>query len=319
MRILLTGSSGWLGRFVAPMLRERGHQVVGLDVAVGADTDVVASVADRAAVERVFGDYGIEAVIHCGALHKPDIARYSATHFIEVNEIGTLNLLECAVVAGHDRFVFTSTTSLMIRADVRAGFAGGATEAFWLDEQFGPLLPRNIYGVTKRAAENLCRLYHERHGLGIAILRTGRFFPEEDDTLTHPAGPNLKANEFLNRRLSVRDAARAHLVALEKAPSLGLDTFILSAPPPFVRGDARALMTDARALIASRFPDVDELYAARDWVLPERIERVYDSSRSRDVLGFTYETDFAAILSALREGRPLPYHHDPSYTSPKER
>ena len=114
MRILLTGSSGWLGRFLAPKLRARGDEVIGLDVAPGADTDIVGTVADRGLVDRVFAEHGIEAVIHGGALHKPDIARYARQAFVDVNVTGTLNLLEAAAAAGHDRFVFTSTTSLMI-------------------------------------------------------------------------------------------------------------------------------------------------------------------------------------------------------------
>ena len=64
MRILLTGASGWLGRFLAPRLRADGHTVVGLDVAPGPDTTVVGSVADRALVDRVFAEHAIEAVIH---------------------------------------------------------------------------------------------------------------------------------------------------------------------------------------------------------------------------------------------------------------
>ena len=67
---------------------------------------------------------------------------------------GTLNLLEAAAAAGHDRFIFTSTTSLMISQDIRQE-TGSA--AIWVDEDFGPLAPRNIYGVTKLAAEGLCR------------------------------------------------------------------------------------------------------------------------------------------------------------------
>ena len=151
MRVLLTGSSGWLGRFLAPRLQDAGHQVVGLDVAPGAHTDVIGSVADRAVVERAFAG-GVDAVIHAGALHKPDIARYSKQAFVDVNVTGTLNLLEAAARARHDRFVFTSTTSLMISQAIRDE---AGPNAVWLDEETGPLAPRNIYGVTKLAAEGL--------------------------------------------------------------------------------------------------------------------------------------------------------------------
>jgi nucleoside-diphosphate-sugar epimerase len=297
------------------MLRQSGHQVVGLDVACGAQTQVVGSVADRALIDRIFGEHGIEAVIHCAALHKPDIVRYPAQAFVDVNVTGTLNLLEAAVAAGHDRFVFTSTTSLMISRAIRDETADAAV---WLDERSGPLEPRNIYGVTKLAAEELCRLWHAEQGLNCIILRTARFFPEDDDSLAIPSGPNLKANEFLNRRLTVEDAARAHIAALERAPAIGFDRFIVSAPTPFVREDAPALMRDAAALVAERFPDAPALYAARGWQLPKRIGRIYDAGLAEARLGFRCRTDFAAVLAALREGAPLPFAHDPAYASPKE-
>jgi nucleoside-diphosphate-sugar epimerase len=83
MRLLLTGSSGWLGRFLAPRLRRAGHVVIGLDVAPGEDTIILGSVADRATVDRAFA-CGIDAVIHAGALHKPDVVRYPAQAFIDV-------------------------------------------------------------------------------------------------------------------------------------------------------------------------------------------------------------------------------------------
>ena len=318
MRILLTGSSGWLGRFLAPRLRARGHDVIGLDVAPGVDTDAIGSVADRALVDRLFAAHGIEAVIHAGALHKPDIIRYPPEAFAKVNVEGSRNLLEAAAAAGCDRFLFTSTTSLMISETVRAGKAGGATEAFWLDEAFGPIAPRNVYGATKVEAEQLCRRFHDDHGLAVLILRTGRFFPEEDDTHRDLSGENRKANEFLGRRLTVEDAAEAHVAALEAAPRLGFDTFVLAAPTPFARADAQELIDDAPAVIARHFPDAPALYARQGWSLPASVERVYDPARAEARLGFRCRTDFAAVLEALRRGGPLPFAHDPSYVSPKE-
>jgi nucleoside-diphosphate-sugar epimerase len=316
MRILLTGSSGWLGRFLAPRLRSAGHEVIGLDVAPGADTEMIGTVADRALVDRVFAEQGIEAVVHAGALHKPDIARYPEQAFVDVNVAGTRNLLEAASAAGNDRFVFTSTTSLMITSEISAGLAGGATRAAWLDEDFAPLRPRNIYGTTKLAAELLCREHHRDQGLNVVMLRTSRFFPEEDDS--EPGGANRKANEFLHRRLTVEDAAEAHVVALDRAPEIGFGTFIVSAPPLFARDEAEELLRDAPAVIARHFPQAAELYARAGWRLPQSIDRVYDPSLAGRELGFRCRTGFAEILDALAQGAPLPFVHDPSYVSPKE-
>lgn len=312
MRVLLTGSSGWLGRFLAPALRTAGHTVTGLDLAPGPETQVVGSVADRRVVDRAMA-LGIDAVIHTAALHKPDIARYPVQAFVDVNVTGTLNLLQAAKAAGHDRFVMTSTTSLMISDVIRRE---EAPQAVWLDEQTGPLAPRNIYGVTKLAAEGLCRLYAAEHGLACVVLRTSRFFPEDDDTHKQPSGENLKAIELLHRRLTVEDAADAHVMALAKAPELGFGLYIASAPTPFTREDAAALKTDAAALIRKRFPEAETLFGARGWELPKSLGRVYDAGLAERELGWRARTDFAAVLDALRDGAPLPFAHDPAYTSP---
>ena len=303
MRILVTGSSGWLGQTLVPRLRRAGHEVVGIDPVPAETTQAVGSIADRAVVRAVMRDNGVNAVIHAGALHKPHVETRSRTDFIAVNVQGTLNLLEEAVAPGSqvDRFVLTSTTSLMISKAIRAGRAGGATRAEWITEAMAPLLPRNIYGVTKLSAEQLCRLFHELYGLPTIVLRTARFFPEDDD-MAHTMSqsePNAKANEFLFRRLTVEDAAESHLVALDKAPELGFDTFIVCAKTPFARGDCEELIHDAAAVVARYFPRYRDLYARLGWTMFPSIDRVYDSTKAARRLGFVCRTGFAEKLAEL--------------------
>lgn len=300
MRILLTGSSGWLGSALAPRLRALGHEVIGLDPVPSVETQMIGSIADRDLIMRAVGDNRIEAIIHSGALHKPNIESRANSDFVATNVQGTLNLLDAAVASGVQRFVFTSTTSLMISQAIRGGFKGGARKAAWLTEAMSPE-PRNIYGVTKLSAEHLCRLYHLRHGLPVVVLRTARFFPEADD-MAHAieqSDANTKANELLFRRLTVEDAAEAHVAALEKAPQLGFDIFIVCAPTPFQPEDCDALIRDATAVVARYFPDFAALYARKGWTMFSSIDRVYDASRARDRLGFVCKTSFIDVLAAL--------------------
>jgi len=301
MRILLTGSSGWLAQTLAPRLRRAGHHVVGLDIRAGKFTSIIGSVADRSSIDRIMAEHEITAIIHSGALHKPDIVRYPASEFISVNIQGTQNLLEAAVAAGADRFVLTSTTSLMISRVIRSGKTGGAKKAAWITEEMQPLEPRNIYGVTKLAAEHLCRMAHHDHRLPGVVLRTGRFFPEEDD-LAHEieqSAENTKANEFLFRRMTVEDAAEAHVAALERAPLLGFDTFIVCAPTPFRPEDCEELIVDAPSVVARYFPEYSDIYRRRGWTMFRSIDRVYSARRAEARMTFRCKTGFAEILASL--------------------
>lgn len=307
MRILFTGSSGWFGRTLMPRLRQVGHHVVGLDARASSTTTVVGSVTTRPLLEHILATESIDAIVHAAALHKPDIARVPASEFVAVNVQGTLNLLEAAAEANVQRFVFTSTTSLMIGQALHAGGAGAAA---WIDEDLSPLEPRNIYGVTKLAAEQLCRMIHQDHGMPVVILRTGRFFPEADD-MAHAivqSDANTKANEFLFRRLTVEDAADAHVAALERAPVLGFATFVVAAPTPFRPEDCAQLAHDAPEVVARYFPDYPALYRQQGWSMFQSIDRVYCAARAEAGLGFRCRTGFAEVLAGLsgRQGAGRP-------------
>jgi len=303
MRILVTGSSGWLGQTLVPRLKTGGHTVIGLDPVPAPTTDIVGSVEDRDTVRRAIRGHAIQAIVHAGALHKPHVATHDTSRFIAVNVQGTLNLLEEATAPGSpvDRFVFTSTTSLMISQEIRDAHRRGIDRAFWIDEDMIDLQPRNIYGVSKLAAEHLCRMVHGSSGLPIVILRTARFFPEEDD-MAHEiiqSGANTKANEFLFRRLTVEDCAAAHVVAIDRAPQIGFDTFIVSALTPFSPDDCEQLMEYAPLAVHRYFPRYREIYARRGWTMFDYIDRVYDSTKAMRRLGFVCKTDFGDILIQL--------------------
>jgi nucleoside-diphosphate-sugar epimerase len=299
MRILVTGSSGHLGEALMRVLGSDGaHEVEGLDVLDSPYTTVLGSIADRARVRRCVE--GVDAILHAATLHKPHVGSHSRQEFVDTNVTGTLNLLEEAVAAGVGRFVFTSTTSTFGRALTPAD----GEPAAWITEDVVSV-PRNVYGVTKAAAEDLCELVHRDHGLPCLILRTSRFFPEpddRDDVRSAYDDHNLKVNELLYRRVDIEDVVSAHLIALERAPAVGFGRYIITATSPFDSGDLAALRADAPAVVRRRFPDYEAIYAQRDWRMLPSIERVYVNARARHELGWSPRYDFGYALDRLRAG-----------------
>ena len=297
MTILVTGSSGHLGEALMRTLRGAGRDVVGLDVVPGPFADVVGSIADRAFVARCMN--GVDTVLHAATLHKPHVGTHGLEEFVETNVLGTLILLEEAARAGVRSFVMTSTTSAF--GDALNPPPG--EPAAWIDESVAPV-PKNIYGVSKTAAEDLCRLFSRNEGLACVVLRTSRFFPEEDDDPEARAAfadANLKANEFLFRRVAIEDVVEAHLVAAERAPSIGFGKYVISATTPFRREDAARLRTDAAAVVRQRVPGWEDEYARRGWRMPRSIDRVYDNALARRELGWRPKWDFGAVMARLSE------------------
>jgi nucleoside-diphosphate-sugar epimerase len=280
------------------VLLEAGHEAVGVDIKPSPFTDEVGSIADRAFVKECLA--GVHAVVHAATLHKPHVATHTRQAFVDTNITGTLNLLEEARSSGVGAFVFTSTTSVFGRALTPPPGAPAA----WITEDVAPF-PKNIYGVTKLAAENLCELFHRIHGLPCLVLRTSRFFPEVDDnkeTRQSYADGNVKANEFLYRRADIADVVSAHLLALQRAPTIGFGRFIVSAPTPFTRDDLPELATNAPAVVRRHVPRYEDVYRWRGWSMFPHIDRVYISERARTELGWQPVYDFAHVIDVLNSG-----------------
>lgn len=301
MAVLVTGSAGHLGEGLMRVLSGRGEAVRGLDIKSSDFTSDAGSIVDREFVRNCM--QGVSCVLHAATLHKPHVATHDRRAFVDANIIGTLNLLEEAVAAGVKTFVFTSTTSVFGDALVPPE----GEPAAWITEDVTPV-PKNIYGVTKLAAENLCALFHRLHGLSCIVLRTSRFFPEEDDDRekrTAFDAVNTKANELTFRRVDIEDAVSAHLLARQKAREIGFGSYIISATTPFLPEDLAELRRDAPAVLARRVPEAQAFYAGRGWRMFPSVDRVYVNALARRELGWRPVHDLAAALKRMAGGGAL--------------
>ncbi len=295
MKTLVTGSAGHLGEALMRTLRAEGAAVVGIDRRPSPWTDRVGDIGDPVFVRSAMA--GVTQVLHTATLHKPHVDSHPRQAFIDTNVSGTLNLLEAAAATGVSAFVFTSTTSAF-GAALRPP---PGDPAVWVDESLRPVV-RNIYGLTKTAAEDLCELMHRLTRLPVLVLRTSRFFPEDDDdpaALARRTQDNLQANEFLHRRVDIEDVVEAHRLALREAPRIGHGRYIVSATTPFRPEDCPALGRDAAAVLRQRVSGWEALYARHGWTPPETLDRVYDNRAAREQLGWRPATDFSAALARL--------------------
>jgi UDP-glucose 4-epimerase len=296
MRILVTGSAGHLGEALMRTLKHPDHDAIGLDIKNSPFTHRVGSITERSFVRQCM--QSVDVVLHTATLHKPHVASHTRQDFVDTNITGTLNLLEEAASMGIKSFVFTSTTS----AFGRALTPPAGTPAAWITEKVVPV-PKNIYGVTKLAAENLCELFQQRSGIPCIVLRTSRFFPEDDDDKTvrrNYDDANLKVNELLYRRADIEDVVSAHLLAMQKASAIGFGRYIISATTPFTRDDLQELRTDTPSVVRRYAPCYEAEYQRRGWSMVPAIDRVYVNELARAQLGWHPRYDFRSIIHRLR-------------------
>jgi nucleoside-diphosphate-sugar epimerase len=301
MKALVTGSAGHLGEALIRTLKNQDHEAIGIDLIDSDYTDEVGTITNQEFVKQCMK--GMDTVFHAATLHKPHVAIHRRQDFIDTNITGTLNLLEEAVSAGISSFIYTSTTSSF--GDALA--PSDDNPAAWITEDVIPV-PKNIYGVTKVAAENLCQLFYRNHHLPCIILRTSRFFPEEDDrkqVREEYEDNNTKANEFLFRRVDIEDVVSAHLLAMEKASAIGFASYIISATTPFSEDDLLELRSDAKAVLKRRLPKYEVEYKRRGWKMFPRIDRVYVNKRARKELGWEPRHNFNNVLDRLKANNKL--------------
>lgn len=299
MKILVTGSSGHLGEAIIRKLRDNIIDCIGIDIKPTEYTTNIGTILDRPFVHECVQE--VDYIIHTATLHKPHVATHSNLDFIQTNISGTLNLLEEARDQRIKGFIYTSTTSTF--GDVLT--PRKSEPAIWITEST-PSIPKNIYGVTKSAAEDLCQIFFRNHQLPCIVLKTSRFFPEEDDKREireNFEDLNIKAIEYLYRRVDIEDAVEAHLLAIKKVQKIGFGKYIISATSPFQKHDLYTLNSNAVKVVEKLYPDFKYIFEKRGWKMLSHIERVYVNEKAKSELDWKPKYDFHHVLECVRNNR----------------
>ena len=192
MNVLLTGAAGLIGMALRPLLAARGHQVVPIDITDFGRGDAALRIVpldDRPALDALVAAEAIDAIIHCGAISGPMLAKGEPLELVAANIDGTAQLLDIARLAGMRRFVFCS--SISVYGNVGPGRITEATA----------LRPTSVYGATKVACEQLIQGMRAEYGLSGVSVRIGRVY-----------GPYRRANCHLKTMLVEAAAGREAVI-----------------------------------------------------------------------------------------------------------
>ena len=282
-KILVTGSSGQLGKEIVKQLKQKGYDVLGIDMIEAETTHQLIDIREKEQINMI--TKGMDAIIHTAALHgKHFELNFPREEFIKTNIDGTFNLLNACVKNSIPKFLYTSTTSIYGKAMVNP------EQAVWVDESLMPD-PRDIYDITKLTAELLCRDYFEKEGIETTILRVSRFLPEDDNT---------KAIHRIYRGLDERDGAAAHILALEKQFKT-FEIYNISNESPFQKEDLKALITNPKEVMKQYYPTIEAIFETKGWVFPLKIDRVYSIYKAKEELGYKPIYNFSHFMEQLSE------------------
>lgn len=166
MRILVTGSAGFIGGHLCRELREHGHRIEGFDIARAPWDDVM----EYGQIEPAVGDFAPDVVVHLAAQVGRLFGEDDIAHTIGENAIGTANVARAAAAHGA-RLVYASTSEV---------YGDRGDQPCYEEELYDrSFLPHNIYGLSKRWGEEACRLYAPE---GLLVWR-----------ISMPYGPGLPA------------------------------------------------------------------------------------------------------------------------------
>ncbi len=166
MKVLITGSEGFIGKNLSRYLVERGYEVLRADIAESAEIRLDISNFDECVKKLMSLDF--DAIIHLAAIANIPRCLSEIYDCFKVNSFGTLNMLEIAARKNVERFVYSSSANVY-----------GVPVELPVKETT-PLNPRTPYDYSKMISEKLVESYAKTRGLRYVIFRSWKLFGEYD-------------------------------------------------------------------------------------------------------------------------------------------
>jgi UDP-glucose 4-epimerase len=241
MRILVTGGSGLIGRYVVRDLRE-GHDVENLDIRIPEKREVLyhqVDLFDERALAKTIRDYDV--VVHLAGIPHP--LNDPPEKVFRTNAVGTFNVLEACAASKIPKVVFISSESVL-------GFAFSTTrmwpEYLQIDEHH-PLLAQDPYGLSKITCEQLCAGFTRRTGMQTICLRPPWVWVPETAEIKMYAELRREYKKWYKNLwayIHVFDVAAAIRKCVESTTLPAHDSFFICANETWVESDTRQLVAD---------------------------------------------------------------------------
>lgn len=313
-KILVTGGAGYIGAHAVRLLVRAGYEVIVYDnlstgrrEAVKDAELVVADLSDRMALNKVFSENKIDAVIHFAASTSVEESVQNPAKYFQNNVVNGLNLLDAMVEHGVGKIVFSSTAAVY-----------GEPDKVSVTEDM-PVNPTNPYGETKHAFEQILKWYAEGYGLASISLRyfnAAGAWLEEDlgynnfETASHliprvldvACGKKAEVEIYgidyptpdgtgIRDYIHVRDLAEAHILALAGlASQKGAQVYNLGTG----RGCSVLEVVDTTVEITGKMIPIKQ--SPRRAGDPARI--VADSGKFQNTFGWIPKHDLNSMLSS---------------------
>jgi nucleoside-diphosphate-sugar epimerase len=275
-RVVVTGSSGKVGRATIAELSEGGYEVLGVDLLRGPATHADAIVADLTEMGQVVELLaGADAVVHHAAIPAPGIRTEEMT--FRTNMMSTFNVFEAAAVLGIGRVVWASSEMTL-----GLPFGPRLPDYAPVDEDH-TLYPEQSYALAKVLCEEVGRQYHRRFGTTVVALRFSNVIEPADYERFPSYWPDSKLRCWnLWGYIDVRDAARSARLALEAEIS-GAHSLIIAAADTVMDRPSADLMKEVYPSVPLR--PLDDPYAT-----------LLSIRRAREVLGYEPAYSWRGIL-----------------------